>query len=138
MLVCIDSPVRASPVLAAAVELAAQANARVFLFHAILGAGEKPVPSSVLVERGSRDLETLGHASVPPELLGGVRAVTALDAWKAICNEAAAREADLIVIGAREHGALTRALGTIAANVVNHAPCTVLVVKRPRGSTSPA
>lgn len=49
-------------------------------------------------------------------------------AASAIVDEAAAMEADLIVLGSRGHGAIaTMLLGSTASEVVAHAPCPVLV-----------
>ena len=49
--------------------------------------------------------------------------------WSAICDEAKKIKADLIVIGSHGYGTLDRILGTTAAKVVNHAECSVLVVR---------
>jgi nucleotide-binding universal stress UspA family protein len=51
--------------------------------------------------------------------------------WQAVCDTARAAEADLVVIGSHGYGGLDRLLGTTAAKVVNHANCTVLVVREP-------
>lgn len=49
----------------------------------------------------------------------------------AICDEAGAFEADLVVLGSRGHGTIaTMVLGSTAAEVVDHAPCPVLVARR--------
>jgi nucleotide-binding universal stress UspA family protein len=48
----------------------------------------------------------------------------------AIVDEARALEADLIVVGSRGHGTIaTMLLGSTAAEVVDHAPCPVLVAR---------
>ena len=48
----------------------------------------------------------------------------------AIVDEAGAMEADLIVIGSRGHGTIaTMLLGSTASEVVDHAPCPVLVAR---------
>ncbi len=48
----------------------------------------------------------------------------------AIVNEARAWEADLVVVGSRGHGPWqTMILGSVSAEVVDHAPCPVLVVR---------
>jgi nucleotide-binding universal stress UspA family protein len=48
----------------------------------------------------------------------------------AIVDEAGAMEADLIVMGSRGHGTIaTMVLGSTAAEVVDHAPCPVLVAR---------
>ena len=49
-----------------------------------------------------------------------------------IVDEARARGVDLIVLGSRGHGQFASAvLGSVAAEVVDHAPCPVLVARRP-------
>lgn len=48
-----------------------------------------------------------------------------------ICDEAGAFEADLVVVGSRGHGTIaTMVLGSTAAEIVDHAPCPVLVARR--------
>jgi nucleotide-binding universal stress UspA family protein len=48
----------------------------------------------------------------------------------AIVDEALALEADLVVLGSRGHGAIaTMVLGSTASEVVDHAPCPVLVAR---------
>ena len=48
----------------------------------------------------------------------------------AVVNNAAAREVDLIVIGNRGLGGFTKLLmGSVSSGVVNHARCSVLVVR---------
>lgn len=52
-------------------------------------------------------------------------------AASAIVNEAGGMEADLIVVGSRGHGTIaTMLLGSTAAEVVDHAPCPVLVARK--------
>jgi nucleotide-binding universal stress UspA family protein len=47
-----------------------------------------------------------------------------------ICDEAAGMNADLVVLGSRGHGTIaTMVLGSTAAEVVDHAPCPVLVAR---------
>jgi nucleotide-binding universal stress UspA family protein len=48
-----------------------------------------------------------------------------------IVDEAAAMGADLVVVGSRGHGTIaTMVLGSTASEVVDHAPCPVLVARR--------
>ncbi|MGH7440334.1 MAG: universal stress protein, partial [Polyangiaceae bacterium] len=51
--------------------------------------------------------------------------------WQAISAAAESVGADLIVLGSHGYGGVDRLLGTTAAKVVNHSPCSVLVVKEP-------
>jgi nucleotide-binding universal stress UspA family protein len=49
-----------------------------------------------------------------------------------IVDEAAATEADLVIIGSRGHGQIASlVLGSVSSEVVDHAPCPVLVARRP-------
>ena len=49
-----------------------------------------------------------------------------------LVEEAATARSDLIVVGSRGHGALASlVLGSVSAEVVDHAPCPVLVARRP-------
>jgi nucleotide-binding universal stress UspA family protein len=63
----------------------------------------------------------------PHEKTMGVAGV----AWDAICRAARDRGAGLIVLGSHGFSGLDRILGTTAARVVNHAPCSVLIVREP-------
>jgi len=65
---------------------------------------------------------------VPAELLGGTQIVIGV-AWQAICDGAHEQQADLVVIGSHGYSGFDRLLGTTAAKVVNHAQCSVLVVR---------
>jgi len=53
-----------------------------------------------------------------------------------IVDEAAAMRAELIIVGSRGLGPMkSMVLGSVSAEVVDHAPCPVLVVRRPQVST---
>lgn len=74
------------------------------------------------IERAERFLDRPG-ARVEGFLLRGRAA-------SAIVDEAGALEADLIVVGSRGHGSIaTMLLGSTAAEIVDHAPCPVLVAR---------
>ena len=54
-----------------------------------------------------------------------------------IVDHARDMRADLIVVGSRGLGAVAHALlGSVAEKVVRHAPCPVLVVRRPRDASA--
>jgi universal stress protein F len=139
ILVCLDGSARAPGVLAAAVTVARSSAATVVLLRAV---GLPPeVPQEFWKETDEALLDLLKHrastyldecaASVQPELLTG-REVTVGVPWQAICDTALRVAADLIVVGSHGYGVLDRLLGTTAAKVVNHAPCSVLVAREPR------
>jgi nucleotide-binding universal stress UspA family protein len=74
------------------------------------------------VERAERVLQRPG-TTIEGFLLRGRPA-------SAIVDEAEAMEADLVVLGSRGHGTIaTMLLGSTASEVVDHAPCPVLVAR---------
>ena len=87
-------------------------------------------PDSVgpLLEKAAmQDLERMAKL-IPADRLSKVR-VEVGTPWRTLCDIARASNAGLIVIGSHGYGGLDRLLGTTAARVVNHAPCSVLVVR---------
>lgn len=65
------------------------------------------------------------NLSVSTEVLDG-------SAGKAIVEEAQEWEADLIVVGSHGYGFWNRVLvGSVSQAVINHAPCSVLIVRKP-------
>jgi nucleotide-binding universal stress UspA family protein len=75
-------------------------------------------------ERLTRSIEVLGDTSpvvVQPELLEGQPAGVLRDL---------SHEADLVVVGSRGHGGFTALmLGSVSAQVVRHAHCSVVVIR---------
>ncbi len=57
------------------------------------------------------------------------KAIGGSDPAKAICAEAARLDASLIVVGNRRVQGVKRLLGSVATEVLRHAPCDVLVVE---------
>lgn len=137
ILVALDASARAPAVLAAATSLARSTGAKLRLFRAIPIQPEIPwdmihvFPPGGLDELLSRqataDLEARAR-DVAAEQLDGV-ATGIGTAWSAICTSAREYGADLIVIGSHGYGTLDHLLGTTAGKVVNHADCSVLVVR---------
>lgn len=82
-----------------------------------------------LVKHGAAELEQLAQE---------VTGVSAVHRWcelgqpsDVICRLAREHEIDLVVIGSHGYDRVDRVLGTTAAKVTNHAPCSVLVVREP-------
>jgi len=138
ILVGLDGSSRAPAVLNAAVALAKNQGARVVLLRSV---GLPPdVPQDfwrttdeplleVLKRRAKEYLEGC-VATVPQDCFGGIEIAVGVP-WQAICEMAQAVEADVVVIGSHGYSGFDRLLGTTAAKVVNHAPCTVVVVREP-------
>jgi len=92
-----------------------------------------PVPmlaAAGLIADGSPEIDATSRQS---RSLGGVDVDVTHRRGRAasrIVDEATEWRADLVVVGSRGHGALrTVLLGSVAAEVVDHAPCAVLVAR---------
>ena len=95
------------------------------------------VPANVdeLEERYLRELEGIvadGAAHLARPGLAVTSTVLRGRAATSIVDEARRFGADLIIVGSRGHGTLeAMLLGSVSAEVVDHAPCPVLVARRP-------
>jgi nucleotide-binding universal stress UspA family protein len=138
ILVGLDGSDRATGVLDASVTLGRALGARLVVFRAVGLPPDLPqdffkttdqAPLEFLCN-GARDYLKACTARVPAELLApeGPEVVVGV-AWDAVCGTARRLQVDLIVIGSHGYGGIDRLLGTTAAKVVNHAPCSVLVVR---------
>jgi nucleotide-binding universal stress UspA family protein len=138
ILAAIDGSVRAPGVLAKAIALARAQSAHLDLVRAVGLPAD--VPQDFWKSTDESLLEVLQHrakdylarcmADVPPETRGAAHVVLGVP-WQAISHAAQTTGADLIVLGSHGYGGVDRLLGTTAAKVVNHSPCSVLVVKEP-------
>ena len=137
ILVCLDTSPRAEKVLATATDFARRSSARLTLFRSVgvppeiaqeevIGMAPKTL-SERLVASAKQSLLRLSE-EVPTELLAAVDVKVGIP-WDAICEEAKRVKADLIIVGSHGYGTLDRILGTTAAKVVNHAECSVMVVR---------
>lgn len=143
ILVGLDGSTRAPAVLDAALALAKAQEARLVLLRVVSLPPDVPrdfwrTTEEPLVDLLRRRAEAYIEgcvAKVPKECLGGVEVVIGAP-WQAICEVARTAEADLVVIGSHGYSGFDRLLGTTAAKVVNHAPCTVLVVREPSAGTN--
>lgn len=137
ILVCLDTSPRAPHVLSAAVDLARRTKSKLTLFRSV---GLPPelahddifgmTPNKILDKLLGQAKEALSRfkEDVDPELLAGVEVRVGIP-WDAICAEAKSLNVDVIVIGSHGYRGLDRVLGTTAAKVVNHAECSVYVVR---------
>ena len=135
ILVCLDgSPTQVS-VLDAAATVAAALGAKLILFHAVAIPVHLPqqalaVPPTdvggLLSDMARTQLEELAQARA--DLVERIQ-VEIGTAWRAVCETAKADGVDLVVIGSHSYGGIDRLLGTTAAKIVDHAPCSVYVVR---------
>jgi len=142
ILVCLDGSPRASTVLSVATPIAQSHGAKMLLFRSVGLPPDVPQdfwkmtdePLLEILQRRAKDYLEGQAQLLPPEVRGGCEGAVGVP-WEAICETARRDDVDLIVIGSHGYSGLDRLLGTTAAKVVNHAPCSVLVV-RTRSGTS--
>lgn len=140
ILAALDGSPRSPQVLRHAADLAARSGARLHLCHAVnvpLGlpadtwtlTGEEL--TGRLVDHGLRELTSLaeGLHATPTPVMWGERVCRLGRPAQVIVDVADELQVDLILIGSHGYDTLDRILGTTAARVVNHARCSVLVVK---------
>jgi nucleotide-binding universal stress UspA family protein len=136
ILVGLDGSPNQEKVLRAAIELAQKLGGKLTLVRAVSIPAELPVaalsvePTEVgplLADAARKELEEVAR-SVPPELFDGLD-VTLGTPWRTLVERASADGAELLILGSHGYGGLDRLLGTTAAKVVNHAACSVLVVR---------
>jgi len=135
VLVALDTSERAPRVLAAAAEVARRFHAKLSLFRAVGVPVDVPPEAfsvtpqaleGILLQHAEETLRRLA-VDLPESIVSGYRVVEGTP-WRSIVHEAEQEKADMIVIGSHGYGGIDRLLGTTAARVVNHAPCSVLVV----------
>jgi universal stress protein F len=136
ILVALDGSPQQTEVLHTAVMLATKLDAKIILFHAVslplpLPAQALAVPpdqiGGIMAEGSTTQLNEIAR-SVPPGMVERVQVEMGAP-WRGVCDAAAADKVDLVVIGSHGYGGLDRLLGTTAAKIVNHAPCSVYVVR---------
>lgn len=136
ILVALDGSDRAPAVLAKAIAWASAQGERLVLFRSVGLPAD--VPQDLWRSTDEPLLDVLDHrargyleeceAKVPTTVRGGTEVAIGTP-WQSICETAHRRRCDLIVIGSHGYSGFDRVLGTTAAKVVNHAPCSVLVVR---------
>jgi nucleotide-binding universal stress UspA family protein len=136
ILVGLDGSDHERPVLATAVKLVTKLGGKLVLFRAVsLPVG---LPSSalalspdnvgiMLAEAARTHLEQLAR-DLPPEILDRIQVEVGVP-WRAVCDTAEADQCDLIVVGSHGYSGIDRLIGTTAAKIVNHAPCSVLIAR---------
>ena len=82
----------------------------------------------VVIERAQKSLLEKASVTKNSEIVKEVK-VDVGTPWQVICDIAKEKKADLIVIGSHGYNFLDRLLGTTVSRVVNHAPCSVWVVR---------
>ena len=139
ILVAVDAAPSAREVLELAADLARGTGARLVLFRA----GD--VPGDLLATQetveGQRFVARI-QEEVRTELAALARAyqlpaatelrVDAGPAVPGLLKAAAEEQAELILVGAHGFGQMSGALGTVTMQLLEHAPCSVLVVRAPR------
>jgi nucleotide-binding universal stress UspA family protein len=94
--------------------------------HRVLAVSPNEV-GPILEKSAQEDMQRMAER-VPAARLEGVQ-VEMGTPWRTLVEAAKRIRADLIVIGSHGYGGLDRLLGTTAAKVVDHSPCSVLVVR---------
>jgi len=140
VLVGLDNSSRAADVLVTAAHLAHSLGGELVLYRAVGLPREVPPEAYALGPDGVADLlqsqakkevEVLvkgltgPYAGVPMKIR-----VEASGPWRGIIAAATEENVDLIVIGSHGYSGLDRVMGTTAAKVVDHAACSVLVVRQ--------
>jgi nucleotide-binding universal stress UspA family protein len=149
ILVGLDGSEREPGVLSAARDLAERYGAELILFRAVGLPAEVPAEAylkpeisvlELLQEKATAALEA-ALRTIPEPLHSRARLKLSIaNPWRGVCAAAAEEQVDLIVIGSHGYGALDHVLGTNAARIVNHARCSVFVVREGRAGAgaSPA
>jgi nucleotide-binding universal stress UspA family protein len=136
ILVGLDGSPRAAGVLATATVIARAQGAKLTLVRAVGMPHDIPkdfwktTDESFLdvLQRHAQEELAAQAAGIPADLAGERRVVVGVP-WQAVCETALAIGAELLVIGSHGYSGIDRLLGTTAAKVVNHATCSVLVVR---------
>ncbi len=145
ILVALDGSPRAPVVLSKAIATASAQGARLVLLRSIGLPADVPQdlwrsadePLLDILDQRAKAYLLEREADVPVALRGGIQVVTGAP-WQSICETARSLSCDLIVIGSHGYSGVDRLLGTTAAKVVNHAPCSVLVVRDVSSETAPS
>ena len=136
IVVGLDASSRSPGVLRSAFNLAQQFQAKLYVVRAVSLPPEIPAealtatPDALparLLDITKRGLDG-ALANVPSEWLAGSEARLG-SPWQVLCDIAKEQSAELLVVGTHGFSGFDHILGTTAAKVANHAPCSVLVVR---------
>ncbi|MGH7294950.1 MAG: universal stress protein [Polyangiaceae bacterium] len=139
ILVGLDGSPRSPHVLAVASTIAKNQGAKLVLMRSVGLPPEVPQdlwrttdePLLEILRRTSAKYLEEQAATVPADLLEKTEVIIGV-AWGSICDAAKRDDVDLIVVGSHGYSGLDHLIGTTAAKIVNHAHCSVLVVREPR------
>ncbi|MEZ4382291.1 MAG: universal stress protein [Nannocystaceae bacterium] len=132
----LDGSTRAPAVLAKAIDLAQRSGGELHLVRAMSVPLDLPALTwalkgedlgSFLVDHGIQELRLVANRA--PE--GMVKEIHCRlgKPWEVVCAVAKECGADLIVLGSHGYDGIDYLIGTNAGKVVNHAHCSVLVVR---------
>lgn len=138
ILVGIDGSQRTLQVLAAAEEFGVRFGAQLVLAR-VIGIPPEIPPEAwqhsgtdllSFLEQGARRELDAALQTLPEALRQKTRLETMVATpWQGLCALAECHAVDLIIIGSHGYSGLDRILGTTAARVVNHASCSVFIVR---------
>lgn len=139
IIVALDGSPESWRALELATGLARSSGSRLTLLHAwepVRGALGEPYSTLAVEERIEHGERLLERAENYVADLLPTRDLVEGPAADAILRVADAQHADLIAIGARDHGVLRALLGSVSSRVLQHAPCPVLIARQ--GPSNPA
>lgn len=135
IVVGLDASPRAEGVVRVAANLATSFGGRLVLVRAVDVNPELPPEALKLGAEGTtRVLEAeaqkdLAAVAVQYGPLIDRTQVAVGAAWQVLCDAAKAVNAELLVVGTHGFSGIDHVIGTTASRLVNHAPCSVLVVR---------
>lgn len=134
ILCCVDGSEHAETALRAAIELSAKLSADLLLLVVNVTFGRSPRGPQALIWTNDEAQAILDHASEIVTQSGRKPAhagiAVAREASSGIIDHALEHDIDAIVIGTGDKRGLSRLfLGSVAMDVANRAPCTVIIAR---------
>jgi nucleotide-binding universal stress UspA family protein len=136
ILVGLDGSPNERNVLDIAVKLSSQLGGKLVLFRAVslpigLPSNALALPPDniglMLADTAKQHLDQVAR-TLPSDIIDRVQVEIGVP-WRAVCDTAEADQCDLIVVGSHGYSGIDRLIGTTAAKIVNHAPCSVLIAR---------